>query len=214
MALSSLLLSPSVRAQEEPHRTSYEGVSPGTSHAPPAAGRIVRRGRRGGRSEILTWPGFQPLAGGGSRFFVQTTAAVSTDVRVAPERVEVLFRHTTLHLANSRLWLETAFFNTPVLRARLERRGRDTVLVLWMRAASTPQVSQSGEGGELPFVFVDFPAGEFLPPPASGPGAGAADSGAPASAARPGGADAAQPASPAPVSHSDDERPPTLRRGD
>jgi hypothetical protein len=83
-----------------------------------------------------------------------------------------------------------------------------------MRAASTPQISQSGEGGGLPFVFVDFPAGDFLPQPASGAAAGAAESDRPASAARLGGADAAQPAGPAPVSHSDDERPPALRRGD
>jgi hypothetical protein len=112
--------------------------------------------RRGAPAAILTWPGFQSLEGGGSRFFVQTTAPVATEVRVGADRVEIVFPKTAIHVANSARWLETRHFNTPVVRARLERRGRDVVLVLQLRAAVRPRVSQVSGEGQWSFTYVDF----------------------------------------------------------
>ncbi|MCC6874880.1 MAG: hypothetical protein IT378_11295, partial [Sandaracinaceae bacterium] len=111
---------------------SYDGVEPGEAQPPPAMNRLGRPRRRGRPvpAAILTWPGFQPLGDGGSRFFVQTTQPVATRVLVEDARVVVVFPRTTIHLRNSARWLETRFFSTPVLRARLERRGRDMALVL------------------------------------------------------------------------------------
>ena len=183
---STLLLAPApvasvASAQEAPGATGYEGVSPGTG-TPPAARRLERRTGARAQASILTWPGFTAQAGGGSRFFVQTTAPVTTEVRTTADRVEVIFRNTRIHLANSRRWLETRHFETPVLRARLERRGRDMVLVMHLRGAATPTVSSgAGEGG-FHFVYVDFPAGvsppltTLTPPRGSGIGSGSAGS--------------------------------------
>lgn len=79
----------------------------------------------------------------------------------------ILFRNTTIHLRNSGRWLETRFFNTPVVRARLERRRRDMALVLHVRPASqgvTPNVhSEAAPGGGFHYIYIDFPPGEYAP---------------------------------------------------
>ncbi len=147
-----------------PHAVSeYGGVTPGTGHPPPRARRLAaRRGARA-RSEIITWPGFQAQSGGASRFFVQTTGPVTTQIHASPGRVEIIFPDTVVNLSNSRRWLETQFFETPVLRARLERRRRDMVLVMYLRAGVTPSVSQSTDTNGFNFTYIDFPAGHYLP---------------------------------------------------
>lgn len=160
-----------VLAQEAPRASApYEGVTPGTDHRPPAEARIGRARGRGRRAanQILTWPGFQASPDGTSRFFVQTTGPVTASVVRGEGRVEIVFPATGTHLGNSRLWLETQYFETPVTRARLERRGRDMVLVLLMRADVTPAITTgTGEGGYF-FTYVEFAAGHYLPdaPPA------------------------------------------------
>ena len=154
-----------VRPAQTPHNiTEYGGVVPGRSNPPPATNRLTsrRRGARPSPTSIVTWPGFQMTSSGGSRFFVQTTAAVTTRVSESDGRVEVLFPNTAIHLSNSGRWLETQYFETPVMRARFERRGRDMVLVMTMRARVTPQISTATEGN-FSFVYVDFAAGRYRP---------------------------------------------------
>lgn len=108
------------------------------------------------------------LDGGGSRFFVQTTGPVRTEVRTLPGRIEVIFPSTTIHVRNSTRWLDTRFFETPVTRARLERRGRDMVLVMHMRATATPTVSSGpSEAGGFEYTYIDFEPGQFVPTPES-----------------------------------------------
>lgn len=155
----------------------YAGVEAGEAQPPPAYRRVVRRQRRGRRGrrgrQILTWPGFSPLGDGGSRFFVQTTVPMQPEVRTEEGRVVVLFRNTAIHLTNSRRWLETRFFNTPVLRARLERRRRDMALVMRMRsgAAVQPRVStEAAPGGNFHYVYIDFPPGDYAPVVSTVPG--------------------------------------------
>lgn len=154
-----------VEAQDVSTDETYEGVIPGTDHRPPAERRIGRARGRGRRAvnDIVTWPGFQPSADGSSRFFVQTTGSVAATVSRSEGRVEIVFPNCGTHLSNSRRWLETQYFETPVLRARLERRGRDMVLVMHMRADVTPTLTSGmGENGYF-FTYVEFAAGHYLP---------------------------------------------------
>lgn len=175
--------------------TEYSGVTPGEGDRPPAEGRIRpgRATRRRPPSTVVTWPGFQPAAGGGgSRFFVQTNAAIATTTSPSPGRVEILFPNARTHLSNTRRWLETEFFDTPVLRAHFERRGHDLVLVFFLRNAlggtspvsATPTVTSGTDSSGYFFTYIDFPPGRWIeepvaPPPepapetlrASGPGA-------------------------------------------
>jgi hypothetical protein len=141
----------------------YAGVEPGEAQPPPAFRRITRlRQRR--RAAILTWPGFTPLGDGGSRFFVQTTDPVAPELRVEQGRIVLLFPNTTIHVRNSARWLETRFFNTPVVRARLERRRRHMAFVLYLRAPSSPRISsEPGANGTFHYTYLDFPPGEYAP---------------------------------------------------
>lgn len=149
----------------QPHELGhYAGVIPGESHPPPA----MRRRRRG-RNQLVTWPGFQPRPDGASRFFVQTTSAVQPQLQRQDNRVLVVLPGVAIHLRNNRRPLETRFFNTPVTRAHVERRGRNAVLVLEMRADITPTVSTDVGPDGYHFVYIEFPNGSFLPPEASQP---------------------------------------------
>lgn len=188
----------------------YAGVEPGEAEPPPAYQRVVRRRERRRRPvTILTWPGFAPLGDGGSRFFVQTTEPVAPQLRTEEGRVVLLFPNTTVHLRNSTRWLETRFFNTPVLRARLERRGRDMALVMYMRGPAVPRISseQASNGGTFYYIYVDFPPGEYAPVIAPPPAGGLA----------PEGGEGPPPAPPRELDPSldamDDERPPGLEAG-
>jgi hypothetical protein len=147
-----------------PHEIGhYAGVTPGTSNRPPR----LPQGRQANR--LVTWPGFQARADGASRFFVQTTNAVSPALQTQQGRVVVTLPNVRIHLRNNRRPLETRFFNTPVSRARVERRGRNVAFVLDLRADVTPTVSTDVGPDGLHFVYVEFGGGDFLPPEAAQP---------------------------------------------
>lgn len=147
---------------------------------------------------------------GGSRFFVQTTGPVTTEVHPSSGRVEIVFHDATVHLANSRRWLETQYFETPVTRARLERRGRDMVLVMHLRAAVTPVLTTGADPSGFTFTYIDFASGHYLPdtpPPTPAP---------PPRRDEGGGSASVRPASPEsqeqyPSSTVDEERPPPVQ---
>ncbi|MGE0785335.1 MAG: hypothetical protein AB7S26_06590 [Sandaracinaceae bacterium] len=181
IAIVALAFAAPAAAQEQPTPTSsraevvtarplgvYAGVEAGEAQPPPAYGRVIRRQRARGRrraAQILTWPGFSPLGDGGSRFFIQTTDPVQPEVRVEEGRVVVLFRGTSIHVRNSGRWLNTQFFNTPVQRARLERRRRDMAFVMYMRVAGVqPRISHEvAPGGNFHYTYIDFPPGDYAP---------------------------------------------------
>jgi hypothetical protein len=195
-----------------PHPISeYSGVTPGVSHPPPRAGRLAsRRGARA-RAEIITWPGFQAQTGGGSRFFVETTGPVTTEIHASEGRVEIVFHETTVHLSNSRRWLETQFFETPVVRARLERRRRDMVLVMQMRAAVTPTISQSTDANGYHFTYIDFAGGHYLPDaPIAVPQPTPRRDATGTASVRPASPESEATYPTAPDDSMDDERPPTV----
>lgn len=150
---------------------AYEGVEPGETKPPPAYDRALRQERRHAPVSILTWPGFSPLPDGGSRFFVQTTEPIIPELRVEEGRIVLVFPRARVHVRNSTRWLETQFFDTPVRRARLERRGRDMAFVLYLRAPATPRISSepaTANGTSFFYVYVDFPPGHYAPTPGTG----------------------------------------------
>lgn len=134
----------------------YAGVTPGQG-TPPRVGAVARARP----AKLLTWPGFRAQPGGASRFFLQLSAPVETVTRTSAGRVEVVLKNVRGHLRNTFRPLDTRYFQTPVRRAKVERRRQDLVFVFEMRGEATPTVTTApGEGG-FHFVYVDFPAGQW-----------------------------------------------------
>lgn len=149
----------------------YNGVTPNNGARPPRARALARaaerrnrrRRRRRGPAQVVTWPGFQAQADGRSVFFLQTTGPVEYERRVSEGRVEIVLPNTRTHVRNSRRPLITRFYDTPVNLAKLERRGRrDLAFVFQMRADVAPSVRTEERGG-YHYIYVSFPAGNYLP---------------------------------------------------
>ena len=142
----------------------YAGVKPGSNNPPPRIARVnAARSKNTGRATLLTWPGFEQRQGGSSRFFLQVSSLIVTEQSSSNNRFELILRNASTHVRNTTRWLETRFFNTPVLRARVERRRRDLAVVFQMRANVTPQVSTAPGAGGFHFIFIDFPSGNYGP---------------------------------------------------
>lgn len=143
----------------------YPGVVPGSGQAPPRPERAVRGD---GDRVTVTWPGFQMLPDGRSRFFVQTTGPVTYESFPESGRFVLLLRNARIHLRNNRRPLVTRYFDTPVQQAKLARRGRDLAFELRLRPGADARPSireQGGAGGSaFRFLYLEFPEGDWLPP--------------------------------------------------
>jgi len=92
---------------------------------------------------------------------MQVSSKPQWKIEKSQGRIEVVVLAARIHMRNNRRPLETRFFATPVRRARLRPRGRNVALVLEMRAAIDPQVSDTTGADGFHFVRVDFPAGDW-----------------------------------------------------
>lgn len=142
----------------------YDGVTPGSGHNPPRLSIVQRAIERGRHPRLMTWPGFQYVEGRGSRFFIQTSMPVTTRTFTEEGHFVVVLQDTGIHLWNNRRPLVTAWFNTPVSHAWVERFERNhAAFVLAMRGDAVPTVrTEPGQNG-FHFVFVEFPDGNYLP---------------------------------------------------
>jgi hypothetical protein len=136
----------------------YHGVSPGSSTVPDGIAA------QPGGPALVTWPGFQQLANGGSRVFVQTSVPVTPSLKREGSQLHLILPGVSLPPGNARLPLDTSFFNTPVrsVRAKL-RKGEGVVVEIELRGKSsaTPNLhSEKAQNGYF-FVYVDFPAGSY-----------------------------------------------------
>lgn len=133
--------------------SSYGGVTPGSEDSenlPPKAEEIPEG------ALMLTWPGFM-MQEDGSLFFVQTSRPVKFGTQKSEGRLELVLHNTQVHLKNTFLPLETEFFDTPVTRATVQRRGRkDLVMVFEMREDATPTITQKKGKDGFNYVFVKF----------------------------------------------------------
>jgi hypothetical protein len=154
----SLALDREAAPAAEPRVGAYEGVASNNNH-PPAV-----KVPAGATPPQVTWPGFEMLAQGRSRIFVQLTSRVETEVQSGANQVVMVIKKARIAGRNNRRALETRFFNTPVTRAYLKKRGTDTVLMLELRSNALPVVSTQQASSGYFFVFLDFPAGQYVQP--------------------------------------------------
>jgi len=97
----------------------YSGVEPGQD-APP--GHRPRRGKY----PLVTWVGFQPQDGGGSRVFIQLDRDVTHHQSLKNGALVVTLEKARYANTNARRFLDTRFFETSIERITTQpiRRGR------------------------------------------------------------------------------------------
>jgi hypothetical protein len=145
---------------------TYQGVAPAEGAARGAAER--HRPRAGGAPRV-TWLGFQPTPGGGARVFVRLDRDVRHAERVQDGALVVSLGGARAARANTRRFLDTRFFDTPVERVALERararpgergRGRGLELVIRFKSAAgaRPIAAETSAGADgFTYLLVDVP---------------------------------------------------------
>lgn len=133
----------------------------------PAPTKPARRASKGSkRSEhtgpVATMPGFTMRPDGTSVIFVDLTAAPQVEEHAGKGFVTYVLKDTQVDRANNKNPLETAFYDTPVLRARLRGipKEDDAELQIELRADVKPTFKVSTEKG-VSRLEVNFPAGKF-----------------------------------------------------
>jgi hypothetical protein len=135
-------VAPSVRAPRAPR------AAPSTATAP---------------SALL--PGFETLADGSTRLFVELTQPVSYETKSAPGTLTYVLKGARAGKRNNTNPLVTIHFNTPVTTARLTPRGRDLWFVIALRAKVQPTVTMDTAKEGSAVLRIEFPKGDYLPAP-------------------------------------------------
>lgn len=133
----------------------YAGVVPGSDTVP------VNIAAEPGAAPLVTWPGFQMLPTGGSRVFVQTSVEVTPELKREGDHWHLVLPGVSLPPGNTRLPLDTHFFNTPVRSVRALQRPGAVVIVIEMRAKLKPTVRTERAPSGYFFTYLEFPAGVF-----------------------------------------------------
>ncbi len=173
--------------------TEVQAVGPAASASvamPPPPTRAAQRksAALADLRQVVSAPGFQMLADGGSRIEVDVLGRPKVMQYVTAGSLVYVFQNAMVPLHNNQNPLVTTFFNTPVAAARLRQVGQDVQLVIDLRASATPQARIIElVPGQVLGLQVDFPPGTYVTAsprdPARGPRSqsGAADASRPAS---------------------------------
>jgi hypothetical protein len=127
------------------------------SQRAPAARAVIRRS-----GPLATFPGFEQLPDGGTRFFVQLNQSVPVEERRAQGSITYVLKGAHLRVRNDANALVSVHFNTPVFRARLAPSGNDLLFILELRAAATPTFKLTANQDRSATLQIDFPKGDFI----------------------------------------------------
>lgn len=142
----------------------YSGARPGEG-APP--GVKARRGK----FPLVTWVGFQPQDGGGSRVFVQIDRETTFSQEVSGGALHVVVDGARHANRNARRQLDTRFFHTSIeriatdtaRRRRGAKRGKGGGVELTIRFKNPADVREAGasmSAGKdgMSYLILEFPA--------------------------------------------------------
>ncbi|MDP9035196.1 MAG: hypothetical protein M3O50_10335 [Myxococcota bacterium] len=152
LLVSSAAVPASASAQAEPS----DRVTPGqktTAHSK-------------SRTPDVTMSGFETLADGSTRVFVELSRLVPYDTKVGPGTIAYVLRGAHVDRRNNYNPLVTVHFNTPVTSARLVPHGKDLWFVVTLREnarTATTHVSMDTVKDGSCTLRVEFPKGEYLP---------------------------------------------------
>jgi hypothetical protein len=174
-------------------------VAAQTSNVPPGS---VAPSTPGPAKALL--PGFETLADGSTRLFVDLSGPVSYESKSDRTSTSYVLKRTRVTRQNNCNPLVTEYFNTPIKSARLVPHGRDLWLVIETRAKVDPAVSIDTEADGGVAFSVHYPKGDYLPAEAREL--------EPLEFAAPGGSEPSPSTAPAP-SAAPSARPPPVGRG-
>jgi hypothetical protein len=147
------------------------GLAPGLAFAQapaPAAPRVARHASTDPRAGVSMW-GFEPLADGSTRLFVELTKPVTYESKAARGSITYVLKGARVMRRNNTNPIVTVHFNTPVTSARLVPHGHDLWFVIDLRADVQPAVSMDAgkDGGAV--MKIELPKGAYLPAGADAP---------------------------------------------
>jgi len=139
---------------------SYHGVTPGSGNSLPRVEELKNR-----PGTWVTWPGFTMKKDGGSRVFLQTTLtleyAVDKTTRPAAKKLVLDLKEAQVYTSNNHNPLVTTYFNTPVRRVYLKKKGKTLNLIIELRVKKEPEISQKTDEDGYHYLFIDFPKGDY-----------------------------------------------------
>lgn len=164
----------------EPAQKRPSSATAGYAYAdkPTATSKGPSRSTYRQRGPVVSMPGFELSAEGGSRLFVHLTQNVPVEERKARGSITYVLKGASPRVRNNTNALVTVHFNTPVASARLVPHGRDLHFVVDLRAAATPSWKITESPDKAATLSIDFPKGDFV----VGGGESPAEASAPAAA--------------------------------
>jgi hypothetical protein len=118
--------------------------------------------RRHAAGPEATLPGFESLADGSTRLFVQLTKTVPIEERKAKGSVTYVLKGAHVAIRNNTNALVTTHFNTPVSRARLVPHGADLFFVVELRANVAPVWKMVATKDNTAMLTIELPRGDYL----------------------------------------------------
>jgi hypothetical protein len=152
------------------------GLVPGVAFAQAHAvvgPRVARHASTDARAGVSMW-GFEPLADGSTRLFVELTRPVTYETKAARGSITYVLKGARVMRRNNTNPIVTALFNTPVTSARLVPHGHDLWFVIDLRADVQPVVSMDAGKDGAAVMKIALPKGAYLPAGASAPHASSA----------------------------------------
>jgi hypothetical protein len=108
-------------------------------------------------------PGFETLADGSTRLFVELSKPVAYETKAGPKAITYVLKGAHVDRRNNYNPLVTVHFNTPVTSARLEPHGQDLWFVVSLRAKVQPTVTLDPAKDGSSMLRVEFAKGDYLP---------------------------------------------------
>jgi len=135
----------------------------GPSRAPPGRRAPVRSGRQRPAPANAMLSGFETLADGSTRLFVELSQPITYETKIERATITYVLKGARVGRRNDYNPLVTVHFNTPVTSARLALHGHDLWFVIALRASVTPVVTfdPGKDGGSM--MRIEFPKGDYVP---------------------------------------------------
>jgi hypothetical protein len=138
------------------------GLAPGLAMAQSPHAHAGARASADGRAGVVT-SGFETLADGSTRLFVELSKPVAYETKTARGSVTYVLKGARVARRNNYNPLVTVHFNTPVTSARLVAHGHDLWFVVDLRVQVAPTVAMDAAKDGSAMMRIELPKGQYLP---------------------------------------------------